>query len=113
MCVWVLCGGEGLFAFNANSLRSRVSFAEDLLLISEGLAVTIMFSTIGMALFKGKFHSCNDEIVDGLLGEVRSASSVCEYALRLIAHVCKHTQIAVHLIQWTLGECLIFRWYSS
>jgi len=33
--------------------------------------VTIMFATVGMALFKGKFHSCNDDLLDGLAGQGR------------------------------------------
>ena len=32
-----------------------------------------MFSTLGMALFKGKFHACNDATLDGSLGQVALA----------------------------------------
>jgi voltage-dependent calcium channel L type alpha-1D len=31
--------------------------------------VITMFATMGMALFKGKFHSCNDRSLDGLVGQ--------------------------------------------
>lgn len=49
-----------------------------------GLAVTIMFSTMGMALFKGKFHFCNDDTLDGSRGEVSLAVLSFEHAKRVV-----------------------------
>ena len=36
------------------------------------LLVTIMFSTMGMALFKDRFYYCSDDTLDGLIGEGKS-----------------------------------------
>jgi hypothetical protein len=41
-----------------------------------------MFSTMGMALFKGKFHACNDGTLDGSLGQVALAP-MDAYACRM------------------------------
>ena len=58
------------------------------------LLVTIMFSTIGMALFKDLFWSCNDDSFDGIAGQgMLGASLLCNYSILSHVSIFRHHMI--------------------
>ena len=82
---WAVAGGPGHDGVCNRHHGTRVRHCRQFLtLICLGLAVTVMFSTMGMALFKGKFHFCNDDTLDGSRGEVSLAVLSSKHAKRIV-----------------------------